>query len=155
MELPEDAQRAPSPPPIEPRKPPTTPAELEAFLLGPEQGLARALAGRVNPGYHRSGSTYVSSTKKDYDDPAARNEPVEPVDKQHFHSLDDVGKHGAWRARGARSRPRGSALTRRWPAAAAQPRQRCATRRCSRVRRPRSRECTRRRAGACNAILWG
>ena len=97
MDLPEDAQRAPSPPPIEPRKPPTTPAELEEYLLGPEQGLARALAGRVNPGYHRSGSAYVSSTKKDYDDPAKRNEPVEAVDKQHFHSLDDVGKHGARR----------------------------------------------------------
>ena len=104
MDLPEDAQRAPSPPPIEPRKPPTTPAELEEFLLGPEQGLARALAGRVNPGYHRSGSTYVSSTKKDYDDPAKRNEPVEAVDKQHFHSLDDVGKHGATE-RGAHAHP--------------------------------------------------
>ena len=112
MELPEEAQRAPSPPPIEPRKPPTTPAELEEFLLGPEQGLARALAGRVNPGYHRSGSTYVSSTKKDYDDPSKRNEPVEAVDKTHFHSRDDVGKHGARPTRAPRPRACPSALTR-------------------------------------------
>ena len=88
-------QRAPSPPPVVPRKPPTTPAELEDYLLGTEQGLARALAGRVNPGYHRSGSTYVSSMKRDFDDPGTRNEPVEPVSTEHFHSLDDIGKHGA------------------------------------------------------------
>jgi hypothetical protein len=88
-------QRAPSPPPVVPRKPPTTPAELEDYLLGSEQGLARALAGRVNPGYHRSASTYVSSTKRDFDDPAQRNEPVEPVSTEHFHNLDDIGKHGA------------------------------------------------------------
>jgi len=79
------------------RKPPTSPAELQEYLLGPEQGLARALAGRVNPGYHRSSTKYVSSTKRDFDDPNTRKEPVEPVSTQHFHSLDDIGKHGALR----------------------------------------------------------
>jgi hypothetical protein len=35
----------------------------------------------------------VSSTKRDFDDPGKRNEPVEPVSTEHFHSLDDIGKH--------------------------------------------------------------
>ena len=124
-----EVQRAPSPPPVVPRKPPSTPAELEEYLLGSEsQGLARALAGRVNPGYHRSETKYVSSTKRDFDDPRTRNEPVEPVSKKHFHSLDDVGKHGASGV--ALGRARHPALTRRGFLPPPQRRRRCVTPRC-------------------------
>jgi hypothetical protein len=74
------------------RRAPETPAEREQQLFA-DAGLSRALQGRVNPGFHRSATQYVSSSKRDFAAPDTKGEAVEAADRTHFHSHDAVSAH--------------------------------------------------------------